>query len=105
MSNVHKNSEYSLNERNRKVALIFVLCHFAGNILNRHAPACVHGDALRQASNFRRVKCADEIVVDVGLLGTVFAHALRLMYNNLFHKFIEDKRGKFLYIGVPLHRS
>lgn len=55
---------------------------------------------MRQSRQRRGVKQCDKVIVDFGLLCPVLAYALRLMNNNPFHKLIEDKRGKFLNIGM-----
>ena len=70
--------------------LLFALSGLACDVFNGYTLPCVYHNALREASNLRRVKCADEIIVDFKLLCPALAHALRLMDYNLFHKLIED---------------
>jgi hypothetical protein len=44
--------------------------------------------------DLRCVKHADKVIVDFKLLGFAFPHSLRLVYNDLFYKFMDDGRGK-----------
>lgn len=61
--------------------LFSFLFNLSCDVFNSNALPCVDGDTLRQAGNFRRVKCADEIVVDFKALRPALAHALGLIDN------------------------
>lgn len=85
--------------------LFSFLCALSGNVLNGHTLPCVDGNALGQAGNFRRVKCANEVVVDFKALRPALAHAIGLIDDDFFHQLIENGRGKLLNVGVLFDRS
>lgn len=74
------------------------------DVLNSYALSCVYHHALGQTGNFRRVKDANEIVVDFKALRPAFARSLGLIDNDFFYQLIEDRRGQLLNIGVLFHR-
>jgi len=81
--------------------LLFALSGLACDVFNGYALPCVYHNALREASNLRRVKSAKKIVVDFKLLRLVLAYALRLMDYNPFHKLMPGNPLFELVFTVP----
>lgn len=80
--------------------LSFFLSGFAGNALNGYALSGVNHHALRQTGHFRRVKGADEIIVDFEPLRPALSRSLRLIDNDFFNQLVQNRRRQFLNIGV-----
>ena len=62
------------------------LRNFSCHILNGNTLPCVYYYAVRHFLNLRYVQYANKIIMYFKLLRPVFACAMRLMNNNLFHK-------------------
>lgn len=71
-----------------RLLLSFFLPGFAGNVLNSYTLTGIYHHTLGQAGNFRRVKDANEIVVDFKALRPAFARSLGLIDNDFFYQLI-----------------
>ena len=71
-----------------RLLLFSFLTSFAGDVFNRYPLSGVKGDAGGQGGNLRRVQDADEVIVDVELLGTAFSYALGLVNNDFFYQLV-----------------
>ena len=71
-----------------RLLLAFFLPCFTGDVPGGNALSGINHHTLRQTSNLRRVKCADEVIMYFKLLRPVLARSHGLMNNDFFYQLI-----------------